>query len=191
MSKDLIAKAKLNLNETYNGYQPSCPDVAVTAARLKNCWVYAASRSSQRFHLIERTWVAWPGNASPIALVKTRCGASLRRFNTSLTEPDGMEVCDGCVFADFPVPVVYRCFDAAGTLLYVGSSINVLVRIQAHAAKGSVSAVWWQHVDRWTVETFPDLDAAIAAEDAAISSELPLFNVKGRRPARHVAAVSA
>ncbi|MFD6565312.1 hypothetical protein [Micromonospora profundi] len=180
-----VEMARYNLNYVYHRGPLRFPDVAVTSARPKACWAFATTRTTRHFHRVDTAWVAWPPDATPLTLLVTRCGKALRRFSTSQVEPEHLELCDDCIFADYRVPVVYRCFDAAGVLLYVGSSADFLARLRAHAAPGSTSAVWCQHAARWTVEIFDDLEGATKAEDVAIRVELPLFNVKGRRPESH------
>lgn len=65
-----------------------------------------------------------------------------------------------------------RGFDAS--LLYVGISINVDRRLDAHSLRG-----WWSQVDvsRLETEDFPDRPAALAAESTAIRTERPLYNL--------------
>lgn len=70
---------------------------------------------------------------------------------------------------------VYRLYDFAGVLLYVGISDNPKRRFAQHADdKG-----WWYLVVRWTVEWFETRDAAVAAEARAIREECPAYNLAG------------
>lgn len=69
---------------------------------------------------------------------------------------------------------LYRHYDAAGRLLYVGISFSVLTRTAQHAAYSP----WWDDVARIDVEGFPNRSEAEAAEVAAIKDEKPLFNKK-------------
>lgn len=70
---------------------------------------------------------------------------------------------------------LYRMFDAAGQLLYVGISARALGRWEAHRHDKS----WWSEVDRITVEHFPSREEALAAETAAIIAERPRYNIAG------------
>lgn len=73
---------------------------------------------------------------------------------------------------DEPV-VLYRLFDAANALLYVGISRNPAGRWKEHAAEKS----WWPRVARKTVVMYGSRMAAEIAEGRAIRSEAPLHNI--------------
>lgn len=67
---------------------------------------------------------------------------------------------------------LYRHWDAAGVLLYVGMSSDPESRNRSHRN----SSKWWKYRARETVEWLPDFDATRAAELHAITTELPIFN---------------
>ena len=68
---------------------------------------------------------------------------------------------------------LYRFFDAAGVLLYVGITGDAATRWKAHSkAKG-----WWPQVATVKVEHFAARPDVEAAEVAAIKAERPVFNV--------------
>lgn len=69
---------------------------------------------------------------------------------------------------------VYRLYDKAGQLLYVGTAVNPEGRWEQHARE----KLWWSSVARATVEWHPSRTEALAAERAAIQSEEPLHNDK-------------
>jgi hypothetical protein len=69
---------------------------------------------------------------------------------------------------------VYRLFDADDRLLYVGVTENVKARFSHHAS----SKPWWPDVARHTVEWMDNRDDAEAAEKLAISTEMPVWNVR-------------
>lgn len=79
---------------------------------------------------------------------------------------------------------VYRLFDATDTLIYVGQSYRPEYRIQEHIDSG-------RDVARWTIQQFPDRNAAAREERRAIANEHPRANIAPggnysveRRPAR-------
>jgi predicted GIY-YIG superfamily endonuclease len=67
---------------------------------------------------------------------------------------------------------VYRLYDAAGTLLYIGSAYDPGDRWDEHRKKPWAAAVA-ERTERW----YPDRSAAYAAETAAIKSEMPRHNI--------------
>jgi predicted GIY-YIG superfamily endonuclease len=71
---------------------------------------------------------------------------------------------------------VYRLFDADDRLLYVGCSEYWNLRINAHRRDKD----WFPTVTRTTVERFPTREEALAAELAAIRTEAPIHNVRGK-----------
>ena len=73
---------------------------------------------------------------------------------------------------------VYRFYDAAGALLYVGISRNLVARWAQH----EVEKTWWSAVARKTVTMYGSRREAEIAEGHAIRSESPLHNkAMGRR----------
>jgi hypothetical protein len=83
----------------------------------------------------------------------------------------GMQRCAKCDDAALG-PAVYRFFDAANVLLYIGSAERFLKRRSAHSRAG-----WWPRVAREEVQRFTTLAEAHAAEVVAIRSERPVYNV--------------
>lgn len=71
---------------------------------------------------------------------------------------------------------LYRAFNQAGRLLYVGVTDNLAQRKEAHRC----SSPWAKLAERWTTEAFATRAAALAAERAAIRSEHPIYNISGR-----------
>lgn len=68
---------------------------------------------------------------------------------------------------------LYRLFDTAGQLLYVGIATSPRTRRYAHREEKR----WWPQVAREEVEWFPSRTAAKSAEKIAIKAEDPLYNV--------------
>lgn len=68
---------------------------------------------------------------------------------------------------------VYRMFDSADRLLYVGATTRLPKRIDEH----SRDKAWWTEVTTISVEHFASRDDAFAAEAAAIPAESPVHNI--------------
>lgn len=67
---------------------------------------------------------------------------------------------------------MYRFYDAAGALLYIGICDEPLKRWYTHASKE-----WWPEVESFRVVWFPSRDEAVQAETTAIIFEHPRHNV--------------
>lgn len=72
--------------------------------------------------------------------------------------------------------VVYRCYDTAGRLLYIGCSNSIRARLDAHED----TSWWWPEVATVRNLLFPNRDTAREKERQAIFHERPRCNVKGR-----------
>ncbi len=72
---------------------------------------------------------------------------------------------------------LYRHFDAAGRLLYVGISLNSVARLGQHLR----TAAWFFDISRVEIEWFPARVDAEQAERAAILTERPLHNITHTR----------
>lgn len=68
---------------------------------------------------------------------------------------------------------LYRHFDGAGELLYVGISLNAVSRLAQHR----LEANWFDEIARIDIEWHPTREAAEAAERAAIKAEYPRHNI--------------
>lgn len=79
---------------------------------------------------------------------------------------------------------VYRIFNAAGELLYVGSSNNPRIRCYQHAS----TKRWWSEVASRTEEWFETRLEAKSIEKAAIVAEKPRYNVQHTPLHRKVSA---
>jgi predicted GIY-YIG superfamily endonuclease/antitoxin (DNA-binding transcriptional repressor) of toxin-antitoxin stability system len=76
--------------------------------------------------------------------------------------------------ADRPT-ALYRCFDAAGGLLYVGITTDIAERCRQHAS----TSPWWPLVEQRTREWHPNRPDAERAETTAIETERPKYNRAG------------
>jgi hypothetical protein len=75
--------------------------------------------------------------------------------------------------------LLYRHFDAAGRLLYVGIAAK---RAYKHrCASHALSSSWWPVVVASTIEEFPDRPSAAKAEAAAIRRDRPIYNIAHNR----------
>lgn len=70
---------------------------------------------------------------------------------------------------------VYRAYDVAGDLLYVGMSTSAAQRLGAHEHHSG----WWHEVATVTVRHLPTEAAARIHETHAIHSEAPKYNMMG------------
>ena len=68
---------------------------------------------------------------------------------------------------------LYRYFDAAGVLLYVGITRSISKRSARHESISS----WFKEHTKMTVEIFPSQYAAAVAEREVIAAEKPKYNV--------------
>jgi predicted GIY-YIG superfamily endonuclease len=69
--------------------------------------------------------------------------------------------------------ILYRFFNTAGRLLYVGITNDAATRIQQHEA----DKAWFRDVTGCTMEHFPTRDALERAEIHAIQTERPKHNI--------------
>lgn len=67
---------------------------------------------------------------------------------------------------------LYRHFNADGELLYVGISLNHLIRLYQH----SNASPWFDEISNISVEHFPSREEAVQAELTAIKKEKPKHN---------------
>lgn len=70
---------------------------------------------------------------------------------------------------------LYRIYDAADSLLYIGISVSAAERLAQH--RGSAS--WWPEVRTIRLERYLDRAAARQAELIAIRTERPVYNIEG------------
>lgn len=71
---------------------------------------------------------------------------------------------------------LYRSFDEHGALLYVGISHSAMQRLSQHKA----TSIWHKQCVHVELEHFDSRKEALEAEDNAIKTELPMFNIKGK-----------
>jgi hypothetical protein len=76
---------------------------------------------------------------------------------------------------------LYRIYDGADRLLYVGIADSVFDRLGRHTG-----ARWTAYAAKVTLARYADRKAAAAAELAAIRDEDPVWNLAGRPFERHM-----
>lgn len=76
--------------------------------------------------------------------------------------------------------VVYRAFDEAGALLYVGATSDLGRRFVNHKSGAS----WFDELRTITVAHYPTREESLAAERDAIASEGPRYNQPAHPPRR-------
>jgi hypothetical protein len=71
---------------------------------------------------------------------------------------------------------LYRHYDADGKLLYVGISLSAVIRLAAHKE----TSEWFNKIVQVKIERFPTRKMALVAEQAAILTENPEYNIAGK-----------
>lgn len=77
---------------------------------------------------------------------------------------------------------VYRIYNQAGRLIYIGTSYAPPGRVKVHRAEKP----WRREIASFTEEWYPNRTAALRAEHKAIAAESPDFNVAGTPLGREV-----
>jgi predicted GIY-YIG superfamily endonuclease len=79
---------------------------------------------------------------------------------------------------------LYRHFNSDGVLLYVGISINAVLRLSQHRQMSH----WYDEIANITLESFETRAEALKAETHAIQNEKPKYNIQKTaiRPAKCV-----
>ncbi len=72
---------------------------------------------------------------------------------------------------------LYRFYDHAGELLYIGITKDPSTRWARH----SEDKKWWHEVQRIAIQTMPDRESALKAEREAIKAEKPRYNIVHRQ----------
>lgn len=133
----------------------------------------AASINNGRVHLANSAALATDGTRTVLA-VRWVCGGGSSNARPAEIDEVACESCER--LQHLPEgPVVYRCYDDEGALLYIGSSINLRQRVRGH--RGATR--WWDEVVRVEAESYPTETAARIAEAHAIRDELPERNKYG------------
>ena len=136
--------------------------------------------STEAQYITLQAWAATRFHVPP-------AGPALRRMAaTGLIQPPPFKAGrllyvdrDAEYVADDQPTALYRHFNAAGELLYVGISLHAVIRLTAHER----GANWYREIATITVEHLPSRADALAAERRAIQEERPLHNIVHARRA--------
>ena len=101
------------------------------------------------------------------------CGGS--SISVKVVPRDAGELCGFCIDTELG-PGVYRCFNAAGVVIYIGATAHYLKRIKQHETESP----WWPEVADVTVERYRSKPDAFTAERTAIYFGNPVHNVTHR-----------
>ena len=93
-----------------------------------------------------------------------------------LADTGKLGTCPACKDKVDPLACVYRCLDANGDLLYIGSTNQRHQRFRTHEYKSP----WWPQVADIELQKFPTILEARVAEAQAIYAENPPCNRQGR-----------
>ncbi|HDS1216263.1 TPA: GIY-YIG nuclease family protein [Stenotrophomonas maltophilia] len=143
-------------------------------------------RSLTADDLHEGRWLTAEGCAIYLGLFPHKGTAIVRRKTfpaPGSSDSDGQPLWDVAAISDWAAQHVrqeaksqatclYRHFNAAGDLLYVGISISIMQRTRTHG----YAAAWFRDVSRITVAWHPTRAEAEKAERVAIREEKPRFN---------------
>ncbi len=100
----------------------------------------------------------WAKSADQEHLDAIRSGAYLQKFRK-------------------PKHKLYRHFNSAGDLLYIGISVSFFARLKKHQQ----CAAWWDDIELIRIEHYETREACAEAEFKAIRDEKPLHNIQYQR----------
>lgn len=78
-----------------------------------------------------------------------------------------------------PHCILYRIYDEAGSIIYIGATTSMSNRLSTHAR----TQPWWDIAASITLEHFSTPEELFEMESEAIETEKPRFNVLGVKPA--------
>lgn len=138
---------------------------------------FGASRAHMLVHRLAHSRAVWRDGRFTVQ-AQWLCGDGAQDVVLLGSVAEGGAECSRCVAAGSGAGV-YRCFDASGRLLYIGSSKCVAMRLRGHES----TSPWWPDVARTEVESHDNVLSARAAEARAIPAEQPLYNkmLRGHR----------
>lgn len=158
--------------------------------RPRGVWAFSGNGGYPRVHIIKDAVIAWSKSGKAVYVASYACKGGDSGVRLLVDVPEDIELCDSCLIADLIKPTVYRLYDAAGELVYVGYSADAIKRSMQHARKSS----WWPEIVRAECDFYDTREEAMAAEKALIKRHQPRFNkvntdgYAGTRPRRLVAA---
>lgn len=147
-----------------------------TNLRPKALWGSGPGRNAKT-HMVYSAFAEWD-NGHPVANAVARCGNLMHRVRFAMTPELDREICDECLLADYRPETVYRLFNAAGELLYVGYTFNPIARIKGHRRE----SYWGSEIASVRLEFFDSEKLARSAEARIINDEKPLHNLQWLHP---------
>lgn len=155
-------------------FEDQTPDGVVVSEFRSNGAVGAAQRTGVGHYLALAAELSYMGETRIAAV--WLCGATTTDA-VMLPEQDN-PACVLCHFSEACPrgPVVYRLYDEADQLLYIGYTVNAAQRLRSH----STGKKWWPEVARMDFERHPTDNAALNAESKAIREAPGRYNVVSR-----------
>lgn len=150
--------------------------VLVTPVRCKvsvAVTTLAKSRLGVAHHITSAASVVESGRVRFAA--RWACGGAAQTA-VLIADASSFRTCRACEDKLDPQPVVYRCFDSAGNLLYIGSTFQRNQRFRSH----ELTSQWWAQAADIKLEKFQSIAEARFAEAKAIFAEKPPHNHIGR-----------
>lgn len=180
MSQSGVRRAAHNFTDGTLAAPSSRDDVRVMPALIKSG--KAASLRRGVVHHVYEAAIVTDGKHARLAATWACGGASVEAL--AVADADNAVVCAFCAEAIHQPrgPVVYRCIDGEGDVIYIGSTINLHQRVRAHRG----GAYWFDEVVDIDAVQYPTESAARLAEAKAIRAEKPFYNRDGvpARPPR-------
>lgn len=157
-------------------YRTIAPHPEATVENLESppMWYRGFRRNTATHRTVFASAASIRGETANYA--KAACGRYSNRAVLLVDVNEDTNFCDDCLLDGFQPTVVYRMWNAADHLIYVGSTADLLVRLYVHSRQ-----TWWfAQAVRVTYEIHPTEADARIAESIAIKTEQPLYNRQRR-----------
>jgi hypothetical protein len=149
--------------------------LGVTELKPEGAWISATTpRGRQPIHRVTRAWTL-AGLGKNIRVGGSAvCGVVFATTGRLHVEPpEDLDFCDDCLIDNERMYVVYRFYDAAGRLLYIGNTWDLVWRISKHRKYSPFGPL----ITRTEWDEYPTSWLAEKAEAKAIRTMRPLYNV--------------
>lgn len=159
----------------FNGWTPPfvCEGVCVVPVTCKTG--FGVARTGGITHRVAAAAAAFHHQGAARFAAKWVCGGKTCDAILLAASQAPGDFCGRCELNRFPV--LYRCFDRGGRLLYIGSTAQRYHRMKAHES----GSPWWAEVDQVSYVEFASITQARAAERVAIRTEAAIYNREGSR----------